>query len=326
MRARRVLAVALAFAAALAVFSATRGDERAAAGPPPGGVVRVASRHQHRRPGAAPPGRGAPRRTARGRPRRRAYLQKARESGDPSSTRAPTASSGAPSPRGPEDAAELAEAAALAAGRHDFREASRLARRARTLEPDSVGAYPILVDALVELGRYDEPPTHTPAPRRPAARPGRLTPRGVLPRAARRLARRRRRGVTLAYRRGRRRTRERRLRAEPARHARAEPRTASRRTAGLLRGARRRARLRPGRGGPRPAGGAHREPCGRHRALAPARGAAAAARVRDRTRRGRARRGPAARRRVIVAPRCASPAGATSHSCPRRRCCSRTQA
>src|SRR5919108_207419 len=33
-RARRLFAVALAFAVAVAVFSATRGDERAAAGPP----------------------------------------------------------------------------------------------------------------------------------------------------------------------------------------------------------------------------------------------------------------------------------------------------
>ena len=34
MRARRLFAVVLAFACALAVFAVTRGDERAAAGPP----------------------------------------------------------------------------------------------------------------------------------------------------------------------------------------------------------------------------------------------------------------------------------------------------
>jgi tetratricopeptide (TPR) repeat protein len=90
MRARRLLAVVLAFACALAVFAVTRGDERAAAGPP-----------QDR-------------------------------------------------------ASALAEAAGRAASRHDFRRALRLARRSRALEPDSLAAYPVLVDALVELGRYRE--------------------------------------------------------------------------------------------------------------------------------------------------------------------------
>ena len=90
MQARRLLVVALAFAAALAVFTATRGGERAAAGPRPAG------------------------------------------------------------------ADVLAEAAGTAAGRHDFRRALRLARRARALAPDALVAYPVLVDSLVELGRYRE--------------------------------------------------------------------------------------------------------------------------------------------------------------------------
>jgi tetratricopeptide (TPR) repeat protein len=58
--------------------------------------------------------------------------------------------------RGPEDPAELVEAATLAAGRHDFRGALRLAERARALEPEAIAAFPVLVDALVELGRYGE--------------------------------------------------------------------------------------------------------------------------------------------------------------------------
>lgn len=88
MRARRLLAVALAFVFALAVFAVTRGDERAAAGPPR------------------------------------------------------------------DRASALAEAAGRAAARHDFRGALRLARRSRALAPESLAAYPVLVDALVELGRY----------------------------------------------------------------------------------------------------------------------------------------------------------------------------
>ena len=90
MRARRHLAVVLAFACALAVFAVTRGGERAAAGPPR------------------------------------------------------------------DRASELATAAGRAATLHDFRTALRLARQSRALAPESLAAYPALVDALVELGRYRE--------------------------------------------------------------------------------------------------------------------------------------------------------------------------
>jgi tetratricopeptide (TPR) repeat protein len=156
MRARRTFAVALTFAAALTVFAVTRHDERAAAGPPP--------------PRAAPSLRpdastDAQVRRLQGEVRRgapvdaelaAAYLQKARESGDPSFYARADGILARALARGPVDAAELAEAAALAAGRHDFRAAERLARRARALAPDSLDGYPILVDALVELGRYGE--------------------------------------------------------------------------------------------------------------------------------------------------------------------------
>jgi tetratricopeptide (TPR) repeat protein len=90
MRARRLLAVVLAFACALAVSTVTRRDERAAAGPPP------------------------------------------------------------------DRATALAEAAGRAASRHDFRGALRIARQSRALAPEALAAYPVLVDALVELGRYGE--------------------------------------------------------------------------------------------------------------------------------------------------------------------------
>ncbi len=155
MRARRLSAVALAFFLALAVFAATRGDERAAAGPPmvsapsvrPDGDTDASLRRLQ-----AAVRRGAPREAELA----AAYVQKARESGDPSFyVRAEGVLERALA-RGPADPAELTEAAALAAGRHDFRSAARLARRARALEPGSLGALPVLVDALVELGRYRE--------------------------------------------------------------------------------------------------------------------------------------------------------------------------
>jgi tetratricopeptide (TPR) repeat protein len=84
-----------------------------------------------------------------------AYLQKVRETGDPDFYVRADAILRRALARGPEDPAELTEAATLAAGRHDFRGALRLAERARVLEPGALRPYPVLVDALVELGRYD---------------------------------------------------------------------------------------------------------------------------------------------------------------------------
>jgi tetratricopeptide (TPR) repeat protein len=155
MRARRLFAVALAFAAALAVFTVTRGDERAAAGPPAANAPSLrpdASTDAEVRRLQAAVRRGAPVEAELA----AAYLQKARESGDPSFYARADGILARALARGPEDAAELAEAAALAAGRHDFRAAERLARRARAAAPEALGGYPILVDALVELGRYGE--------------------------------------------------------------------------------------------------------------------------------------------------------------------------
>jgi tetratricopeptide (TPR) repeat protein len=83
-----------------------------------------------------------------------AYLQKVRETGDPGFYVRADAVLRRALARGPEDPAELVEAATLAAGRHDFRAALRLAERAHALEPGALAPYPVLVDALVELGRY----------------------------------------------------------------------------------------------------------------------------------------------------------------------------
>jgi tetratricopeptide (TPR) repeat protein len=155
MRARRLSAVALAFALALAVFTATRGGERAAAGPPLAAAPSLrpdADTDAQLRRLQADVRRGAPREAELA----AAYIQKARESGDPSFYSRADGVLERTLARGPADPAELTEAAALAAGRHDFRDAERLARRARSLAPDSLGAFPVLVDALVELGRYGD--------------------------------------------------------------------------------------------------------------------------------------------------------------------------
>jgi tetratricopeptide (TPR) repeat protein len=155
MRARRLLAVVLSFAAAVAVFTATRGDERAAAGPPPVGDIdvrprantdaRIASLQRDVRHG----------RTDRAADLADAYLQKVRETGDPSFYVRADKLLQAALARGPRDQDTLVEAATLAAARHDFRGALRLARRAQAV-PGTLAALPILVDSLVELGRYPE--------------------------------------------------------------------------------------------------------------------------------------------------------------------------
>jgi tetratricopeptide (TPR) repeat protein len=53
----------------------------------------------------------------------------------------------------PSSGVVLTEAAALAASRHDFPAAERLARRAATAEPDLVSSSAVLVDALVQQGK-----------------------------------------------------------------------------------------------------------------------------------------------------------------------------
>jgi tetratricopeptide (TPR) repeat protein len=85
-----------------------------------------------------------------------AYLQKVRETGDASFyTRADAVLRTALqlNPRSP-DAVVVAGTLALA--RHDFAGALRLGRRARELAPELAAPYAVLVDALIELGRYDQ--------------------------------------------------------------------------------------------------------------------------------------------------------------------------
>ena len=85
-----------------------------------------------------------------------AYLQRARESGDPGYyTKAEILFERAlkAEPRSIE--AMLGKASLLMA-RHDFHEAQDLAMRAVETNPDVVAPYGILTDAFVELGKYDE--------------------------------------------------------------------------------------------------------------------------------------------------------------------------
>ena len=83
-----------------------------------------------------------------------AYLQRSRETGDPGYlTRAEGILERALE-RSPRDPGALTTMGALAASRHDFSTALEYGRRARELAPDLVRPYGVVVDALVELGRY----------------------------------------------------------------------------------------------------------------------------------------------------------------------------
>jgi tetratricopeptide (TPR) repeat protein len=100
-----------------------------------------------------------------------AYVEQARTSGDP--TRYPQAEeafkrSMTIQPRDNDSA--LAGRAALAAARHDFDSALRYADRALAVNPYSERALAVRIDALVELGRYDD--AYTAAEHADSLRPG----------------------------------------------------------------------------------------------------------------------------------------------------------
>jgi tetratricopeptide (TPR) repeat protein len=83
-------------------------------------------------------------------------LGRYRATGDPSHFSVAEASLRRALALAPGDGLALTGLATLAAGRHDFRESLRLARRAVRAAPDAVAGYGALGDALLELGRYDE--------------------------------------------------------------------------------------------------------------------------------------------------------------------------
>lgn len=85
-----------------------------------------------------------------------AYLQKVRETGDAGFyARAEGAVERALSLRS-DDAGALTQRSALKLSRHDFRSALTDARRARALVPEVTQPFGVLVDSLIELGRYPE--------------------------------------------------------------------------------------------------------------------------------------------------------------------------
>src|SRR5436190_15526645 len=83
-----------------------------------------------------------------------AYLQRARESGDPSFYTKAEALFERALAVDPKSMEALLGKATLSMARHEFRKARGLAETAIALNPDLVATYGILTDALVELGDY----------------------------------------------------------------------------------------------------------------------------------------------------------------------------
>ncbi len=84
-----------------------------------------------------------------------AYLQKARETADPSLYTRADAALRAALRRDPREAGALTAMGSLANSRHDFRAGLRFGERARAAAPGVVKPYGVIIDSLVELGRYD---------------------------------------------------------------------------------------------------------------------------------------------------------------------------
>jgi tetratricopeptide (TPR) repeat protein len=82
-----------------------------------------------------------------------AYLDKARENGDPAYYSRADRSFDAALRRGARNVTAVLGAGTLAGLRHDFREQLRLGRKAQRLEP-GLAALPVIADAQIELGRY----------------------------------------------------------------------------------------------------------------------------------------------------------------------------
>jgi len=85
-----------------------------------------------------------------------AYLQKVRETGDASYYPRADGVLHLALAQDPRNVNAVVALGTLALARHDFRRGLALGRDARRIAPATYGPFPVVVDALVELGRYDE--------------------------------------------------------------------------------------------------------------------------------------------------------------------------
>ena len=148
------LAALVSFAAALAAFVVLRGPEPATPAPAIAAAARAAGSTDAEIARLQSAVRADPRAVAPRVALAGAYLQKARETGDPGFYSRADGLLRAALARRPGEPDALVASAGLALSRHDFRRGLELARRARAARPEALAPYPALVDALVELGRF----------------------------------------------------------------------------------------------------------------------------------------------------------------------------
>jgi tetratricopeptide (TPR) repeat protein len=85
-----------------------------------------------------------------------AYLQKARETGDPTYYQKTEEALDKALAVQPSDYASTSAKGALALARHDFAAALEWGEKARQINPDRTYAYGVIADAQIELGQYEE--------------------------------------------------------------------------------------------------------------------------------------------------------------------------
>ncbi|HZM22848.1 MAG TPA: hypothetical protein VFC02_13955, partial [Anaerolineales bacterium] len=85
-----------------------------------------------------------------------AYLQKARETGDPSYYQKVEEAINKTLEHQGDDYVTVSAMGALALARHQFHSALEWGERARQLDPDRTYAYGVIADAQIELGQYAE--------------------------------------------------------------------------------------------------------------------------------------------------------------------------
>ena len=153
---QKLLAAALAFAATLAVLAVTvrHGDHTRSAAAEAAFVPATSQSTDARIRSLQTVVRGSPRNAEGYAALAQAYLQKVRESGDASFYARADAVLATALRLAPRNVAATVVSGELALARHNFASALALARRARRLAPDLVAPYPVLVDALIELGHY----------------------------------------------------------------------------------------------------------------------------------------------------------------------------
>jgi len=85
-----------------------------------------------------------------------AYLQKARESGDPTYYQKTQEALDKALAHQPDDYVSVAASGALALARHQFHTALQIGEKARQINPDRPYAYGVIADSQIELGQYTD--------------------------------------------------------------------------------------------------------------------------------------------------------------------------